>query len=235
MKKPTPACPLFVSEWYSRWPLWKWWIVPLFFGLLWALSRQISCCFLSVILPLPELIVRAGLFPFFSKDLMVITSRSMKTFHWAVWVKLWCYQTAMSVRNHGRLHSQNASHCCLRLCQRFRTRQRSVLWHSLRRYLQMDLSVVWCCIPNTIDKTSRSIQAYRCSVGVILLLAYAMGCRSAASIYIKLASHSAGIPVYEDHTAMSCLTLGSFHVRSTSVSQWPPPICYKFVCWHLIY
>ena len=21
-KKPTPACPLFASEWYSRWPLW---------------------------------------------------------------------------------------------------------------------------------------------------------------------------------------------------------------------
>ena len=53
------------------------------------------------------------------------------------------------------------------------------------------------CIPNTIDKSSRSIQAYRCSVGVGLLLAYAMGlssppasgCRSAAPIPLKLASH----------------------------------------------
>ena len=47
------------------------------------------------------------------------------------------------------------------------------------------------CIPNTIDK------AYRCSVGVRLLLAYAMGlsspsasgCRSAAPIPLMLASH----------------------------------------------
>ena len=23
MRKPTPACPLLASEWYSRWPLWK--------------------------------------------------------------------------------------------------------------------------------------------------------------------------------------------------------------------
>ena len=23
MRKPTPACPLFASEWYSRWPLWS--------------------------------------------------------------------------------------------------------------------------------------------------------------------------------------------------------------------
>ena len=50
--KPIPACPLLASEWYSRWPLW---IVvkncPLFFGHLRALSRPISCCFISVLLP----------------------------------------------------------------------------------------------------------------------------------------------------------------------------------------
>ena len=23
MRKPTPACPLLASEWYSRWPLWR--------------------------------------------------------------------------------------------------------------------------------------------------------------------------------------------------------------------
>ena len=51
--KPIPACPLLASEWYSRWPLW---IVvkncPLFFGHLRALSRPISCCFISVLLQL---------------------------------------------------------------------------------------------------------------------------------------------------------------------------------------
>ena len=35
--KPIPACPLLASEWYSRW--------------LRALSRPISCCFISVLLP----------------------------------------------------------------------------------------------------------------------------------------------------------------------------------------
>ena len=48
--KPTPACPLLASEWYSRWPLWSC-ETSLFFGLLQALSRPISCCFLSVLLP----------------------------------------------------------------------------------------------------------------------------------------------------------------------------------------
>ena len=49
--KPIPACPLLASEWYSRWPLW---IVvkncPLFFWHLRALSRPITCCFISFLL-----------------------------------------------------------------------------------------------------------------------------------------------------------------------------------------
>ena len=52
MRKTTPACPLLASKWYSRWPLWR--VVklsPLFFGLLRALSCPISCCFISVHLP----------------------------------------------------------------------------------------------------------------------------------------------------------------------------------------
>ena len=53
MRKPTPACPLLASEWYSTagGHFGELRNFPLFFGLLRALSRPISCCFLSVHLP----------------------------------------------------------------------------------------------------------------------------------------------------------------------------------------
>ena len=68
------------------------------------------------------------------------------------------------------------------------------------------------CIPNTIDKSSRSIQAYRCSVGAKLLLAYAMGLHLVAGVqlqHISCLHNIAGRPVYEDRSsvARSCLTL----------------------------
>ena len=44
-RKLTPACPLLASVWCSRWPLWRVVKLPLFYGLLRALSRPSSFCF----------------------------------------------------------------------------------------------------------------------------------------------------------------------------------------------
>ena len=63
----------------------------------------------------------------------------------------------------------------------------SVMTLNYRQY-----KYVWNrCIPNMIDKSSRAIQAYRYSVGVILLLAYGMG----------LSSPSVGVYMYRNRYA----------------------------------
>ena len=56
MRKPTPACPLLASEWYSRWPLWR--VVKLSSFLRTSPSSitLVSCCFLSVLLPVLALV-----------------------------------------------------------------------------------------------------------------------------------------------------------------------------------
>ena len=82
-------------------------------------------------------------------------------------------------------------------------------------------------IPDTIDKSSRLIQAYRCSVGIRLLLAYAMGlsspsasgCRSAAPIPLKIASHCrcTGCAIPQNHSrSLKPLCISSIR----SISSW---------------
>ena len=68
-------------------------------------------------------------------------------------------------------------------------------------------------IPNTIDKSSHSIQAYRCSVGVGLAC-IRDGSQLAVCVWLQLQYlssllHTACIPVCENHSsvARSCLTL----------------------------
>ena len=49
-RKPTPACQLLASAWYSRWPLWRVVKLSSFLRMFRVLLRSISCCFLSVLL-----------------------------------------------------------------------------------------------------------------------------------------------------------------------------------------